>query len=325
MAELRAGENAERDRQPAQSELPHRSIVATELGAGRARDNTVRFRTAPLNVGNYVRIGMAKSSVGGRRSRELPPYRAVMVVDAKGFSEQPSIEQSRINEEILRTLEASFSGARLTSAWQLRRFPAHDGDGYILGLPAEYLPLLIHPLLESIQAELEQRNRRPWQRAPLRLRASLNVGPLPDTGGPADGVGRPMTETHRLLDSAAARQALHGADERVTLLAAVVSQRVYEDVVEGGYCALHPTQFAAVEARSKNFAQRAYLHVPKPSGELLTSGLAERAGPPLAATPQQRPGGSTFVVRRSQGQIIQAHQIDAIHLPQDRPETKRDR
>lgn len=263
---------------------------------------------------------MPRTSAGGRRSQKLPPYRAVLVVDAKGFSDRPSIEQSQTNEEIVRTLEAAFSRARLTAAWEDRRFPAHTGDGYVLGLPAEHMPFLLHPLLDALQTELELQNQRRGQRAPLRLRASLNVGPLPDAGEPADGVGRPMTETHRLLDSEAARRALRVADERLTLLAAVISQRVYEDVVEGGYCALLPSQFAVVEAASKNFTQRAYLHVPRPSGEVLASGLAEPADSPTAAAPGLPPAGSTFVVHRSEGQVIQAHQIDAIHLPGRRPE-----
>lgn len=93
----------------------------------------------------------------------------------------------------------------------------------------------------------------------------FDVG-LVAAGRDSDGVGRPMTDTHRLLDSVQARHALDDSDPSVTFLAAIVSSRIFEDVVEAGYTALRPTQFEEVVAHAKGgFAQRAYLHVPAPS------------------------------------------------------------
>ncbi|HXM58719.1 MAG TPA: macro domain-containing protein [Candidatus Dormibacteraeota bacterium] len=208
-------------------------------------------------------------------SRDLPPYRAVLSVDARGYSERSSLEQWRLNADIMRVMEAAFDRAGLTDAWQDRRFSAHTGDGYVLGLPTEWIPHLLHPFLEQLQSELEDRDHRRRDREPrLRLRLSIHLGPLPDGKGESDGVGMPMTVTHRLLDSEPVRRILQQTDETVTFLAVVVSHRVFEDVVTGGYAALRPAEFVAVEARVKGFAERAYLYVPRLSGDLLGSGLA---------------------------------------------------
>lgn len=199
----------------------------------------------------------------------MPPYRAVLVVDVAGFSRLSSAHQSEIGAAIVPVLEGAFERAGLADAWSQRRFRprAHTGDGYIVGLRPETLPRLLHPFLRELQQVLRSRDvGRLAGRPRMRLRASIHVGPLPDTGRDSDGVGKPMTETHRLLDSAQARRALEDSDPAVTFLAAIVSSRVFEDVVEAGYTALRPTQFEEVVAESKGgFNQRAYLHVPAPS------------------------------------------------------------
>jgi hypothetical protein len=214
-------------------------------------------------------------------SRDLPPYRAILVVDAKSFSDRPSVQQSELSARIERVLHAAFVRAGLADAWVERRFAAHTGDGYIVGLLPERLPHLVHPLLRDLQDELQEEDHRRSSREPrLRLRASIHVGPVPDRGLANDGVGKPMTDTHRLLDSDQVRRCLAETHEDVTFLAAIVSQRAYADAVEGGYTGLHPAQFIEVEASAKQFAERAFLHVPQVSGRLLHTGMAERG--PLA-------------------------------------------
>jgi hypothetical protein len=214
---------------------------------------------------------MTDAEFSHRRSHDLPPYWAVLVIDAEGFSKTRSPHQAYLNAELQDALQAAFVRAGLTEAWEGRRFGAHTGDGYIVVTPAATLPHLLYPLLRELQAELEERDYRRLAHQPrLRLRASVHVGPLPDRGQPGEGVGAPMTETHRLLDSDEVREVLATTDESVTFLAAIVSQRAYLDAVDGGYTALLPTELWPVTARSKRFEERAYLHVPRPSGRLLT-------------------------------------------------------
>jgi hypothetical protein len=83
---------------------------------------------------------------------------------------------------------------------------------------------------------------------------------------------------------AATQAILTAASEQVTHLAAVISQRVYEDVVLGGYTGLHPDRCVGVPAtvEGKDFAQRAWLYVPsvrKPrAGRCATAGGIRGAG-----------------------------------------------
>jgi hypothetical protein len=242
----------------------------------------------------------------------LPPYTAILVVDATGYSTRASAQQTELNEAVERVLEAAFAGAGLGGAWRDRRFAAHTGDGYIVGLPAEILPRLVHPLLSELQAQLHGWNRGLRTGQPrLRLRASIHVGPLPHRGRSSDGVGRPMTDTHRLLDSDAARRALAEAHEEVTFLAAIVSRRVFEDVVEGGYSGLHPSQFTKVVAMAKGFVEVAYVHVPKPSrrpdaaDQDAPSGAAER-GMPAPAERDVAPDDSSGISQRGRTNVVGA-------------------
>jgi hypothetical protein len=248
-------------------------------------------------------------------SRDLPPYRAVLVVDARSFSDTPDALQADLNVEIQQVLRESFVRAGLASAWADRRFPNHTGDGYIVGLTPEKLPHVIHPLLRELQAELRERDyrRRAWEPR-LRLRVSIHVGPLPDRGLSNDGVGRAMNETHRLLDSDRVRELLERTNPDVTFVAAILSRRAYEDAVEGGFTRLHPDQFVEVTATAKRFSQVAYLHVPEPSGALLRTGMADSAGagpsgagdPPPAA-PAAPP--ATTVRHQSGGISIEGSEI----------------
>jgi RNA polymerase sigma factor (sigma-70 family) len=190
----------------------------------------------------------------------LPPYRAVLAVDAESFSDRTSVWQSPLNARIKQVLEAAFHRAGLADAWQDRRFSMHTGDGYLVGLLPEHLPRLIHPFLRELDAELRERDYRRLASEPrLRLRASIHVGPLPDDGS---GDGKPMRDAHRLLDSAEVRRALDQLREDQAFLAAILSRRVFEDVVAAGYTALHPSQFGQIVVTAKRFVEPGYLYVP---------------------------------------------------------------
>jgi hypothetical protein len=229
-------------------------------------------------------------------SHGLPPYRAVLIVDAEGSSRRSSARQSQLSAQIPSLLATAFERAGMTAAWNDRRFSAHTGDGYIVGLLPEWLPQLIHPFLRELQTELRERSLLHEQ--PLRLRASVNVGPLPDRGEPNDGVGKPMTETHRLLDSDETRDALRETHEEVTFLVGILSQRVFEDAVVGGFTYLHPAQFTRVSVNTKGFAQTAYLYVPEPSrapgADEAPARPASRPDGAPPASPDPGPSGAVF-------------------------------
>lgn len=251
---------------------------------------------------------------GYQASRDLPPYRAVLIVDIKGFSDNPSVHQSELNAEIEPLLESAFRIAKLESIWRERKFAKHTGDGYVVGLLPEHLPHLLHPLLDQLQIVLARRYQHQQVRQPmLRMRASVHLGPLMDIGASNDGVGKAMTDAHRLVDSNALRKLLDASHEAVTFLVVVVSERVYEDVVQARYTALHPSQFTEFVAKVKGFTAKAYAYVPNASGDLLKSGI--NPGPPENSPDSAKPPvrsdlRSQFSVGSNSGQVNQAESIE---------------
>ncbi|GAB2928038.1 hypothetical protein GCM10027280_14300 [Micromonospora polyrhachis] len=203
-------------------------------------------------------------------SRPLPPYRAVLAVDAKGFTKLPGSTHEDVAILIPQLVGEAMRSAGLEAEWSSPDFFGHTGDGFAVGLPTRVLPYLIHPFPALLQERLDEHRRSHPGEQILRLRVSLHVGPLPvdpsAAGNGGNGVAR--NETHRLLDSDVVKQVLTEASPNVTLVVVIVSDRVFHDVVAAGYAGLHPDHFVDVLARvsGKAFAQRAWLHLPAPSG-----------------------------------------------------------
>ncbi|MFI9201509.1 hypothetical protein [Streptomyces sp. NPDC053048] len=222
-------------------------------------------------------------------SRDLPPYRGILAVDAKDFTGRPAVDHVEITSIIPQLLEHALDRAGLRQLWAEQRFANNTGDGFVLGFDPVALPRVIHPFLAELQEVLTDYNIHATGTRRLRLRASLHVGPLPDGGGPGDGNGTPRNDTHRLLDSRPVRAILSASSESITQVAAIVSQRVFEDAVLSGYTRRHPDHFIEVPAtvEGKNFQQRAWLYVPAPSGNLYDRRiLGEDAVPSAEAQPR---------------------------------------
>ncbi|MER7755310.1 hypothetical protein [Kitasatospora sp. NPDC097643] len=204
------------------------------------------------------------------RSRELPPYRGIVAVDAKDFTGHPAIEHGTISQAVPHVLQRSFERADLAEVWHDRRFPASTGDGYVFGFDPAWMPFLIHPWLHTLQEVLTEFNVHSIGTVRIRLRVSLHIGPLPDSGEEFDGNGTPRNDTHRLLDSRPVKAMLAASNESITQVAAILSDRCYQDAVVSGYTGRHPDHFIEVPAtvEGKRFDQRAWLYVPVPSGNL---------------------------------------------------------
>ncbi|WP_416967824.1 hypothetical protein [Streptomyces sp. 4F14] len=204
------------------------------------------------------------------RSRALPPYRGIVAVDAKDFTGHPAVEHGTISRNIPQLLRMSLERAGLDELWNDRRFPNSTGDGYVFGFDPTAMPFVIHPWLHQLQDILTEFNVHSHGVAGLRLRVSLHVGPLPDSGEEFDGNGTPRNDTHRLLDSTPVKAILAASSESTTQVAAIVSDRCFEDAVASGYTGRHPDHFIPVPATvpGKRFEQRAWLYIPAPSGNL---------------------------------------------------------
>ncbi|MCZ1006662.1 hypothetical protein [Streptomyces lydicus] len=210
------------------------------------------------------------SAMPHTRSRHLPPYRGIVAVDAKDFTGYPAIEHGAISQAIPQLLQRAFERAGAADVWKDQRFPASTGDGYVFGFDPAWMPFVIHPWLHTLQDVLTEFTVHSTGTVRLRLRVSLHIGPLPDSGGEFDGNGTPRNDTHRLLDSRPVKAMLAASHENITKVAAILSDRCYQDAVASGYTGRHPDHFIEVPAtvEGKRFDQRAWLYVPAPSGNL---------------------------------------------------------
>lgn len=204
------------------------------------------------------------------RSRPLPPYRGIVAVDAKDFTGYPAIEHGEISRAIPQLLQTSFERAGIAEVWAERRFPGSTGDGYVFGFDPAKMPFVIHPWLSTLQEVLTEFHVHSTGAVRIRLRVSLHIGPLPDAGEEYDGNGTPRNDTHRLLDSRPVKAMLAASSANITHVAAILSDRCYQDAVVSGYTGRHPDHFFQVPAtvEGKHFEQAAWLYVPAPSGNL---------------------------------------------------------
>lgn len=226
---------------------------------------------------------------------ELPPYRAVMVVDMKNFSGERGCDHARITEYIPMVLENAFRACGGGRIWDDIRFSDPTGDGYVVGFDTRWTPFLLNPVLAALQLELERQNRVARAAAqPMRMRVSLTAGPLTDSGANSisDGSGATRVEAHRMVDGEGVRAVLANSGN-ATCVAAVVSEQVYRDVVVAGYSGEDPALYVPVDVSVKAYRGAAYLRVPTPSGDLLRRGLVpaeehlDEADPDSGGSPRE--------------------------------------
>ncbi|MBU7597407.1 hypothetical protein JGS22_007115 [Streptomyces sp. P38-E01] len=257
-------------------------------------------------------------TVSHTRSQHLPPYRGIVAVDAKDFTGYPASEHGRISETIPQLLQLAFERAGISEVWKQQRFPSSTGDGYVFGFDPAWMPFVIHPWLHTLQEVLTEFTVHSTWAVRIRLRVSLHIGPLPDAGGEYDGNGTPRNDTHRLLDSRPVKAMLAASNESITHVAAILSDRCYQDAVAGGYTGRHPDHFIEVPARvdGKQFAQQAWLYVPAPSGNLYDrhilgdqvvedEGAQRQTDRDERRTPQRRSGHRSVRISASRGNVNQ--------------------
>lgn len=211
---------------------------------------------------------------------ELPPYRAVLVVDTKEFGSNTDSGQNFLVEEIREVLALAFKRAGLEDVFRGALFPHNTGDGFGMGMDTRYLPAVVTYFFDTLQDVLAERDV--WLRARdrglrLRMRASLTVGPVqePDPDGGTAVVGSTVINAHRMLDAAPVRDMLARSDPDQTFLSVALSQGVYDDVLASGYGYLSPSRVVRRAIQVKELTSTVYLYVPKPSGELLTHGFGD--------------------------------------------------
>ncbi|GAB3936294.1 hypothetical protein GCM10029976_047810 [Kribbella albertanoniae] len=245
----------------------------------------------------------------------LPPYRAVLAVDARNFSPLNSAGQRAVNAGIQEVLAQTLATIGMEADWRHHTFGQHTGDGYVGGLDPILLPGLVGSFPEALSSAL--RGWRSDYLDDLQLRVSVHVGPLDDTG-----IGDPMVHTHRLLDEDLLRKLLDRADPKVTNTAVIISDRVYEDVFRSGASTGKTVAGHYLQriAKVKTFERPAWIHVPGLDWQLVDPALLETrpssAPPeddaPSTSSPDHLPAPANIAFHQhGDGQQAQGYQVTA--------------
>ncbi|WP_262847871.1 hypothetical protein [Sphaerisporangium corydalis] len=153
----------------------------------------------------------------------------------------------------------------LGEAWRSVSLLQRPGHEIVALLPAETLPLLVHPFLDDLQGDLASSDLKICEHGlGLRLRVALHVGPVEEGTATAD-IARAVNEVHRLLRCEPLVAALDDSDPDVTLVAAVLSSEGFAAFTESGGTEPPASRFTEIRARGKAFDRQAWLYVPSPS------------------------------------------------------------
>jgi hypothetical protein len=212
---------------------------------------------------------------------DVPPERALLVVDMKGYSQIPEAKMAPARSDLDDILTTVFAQSGLDIPAPGDDAYRDTGDGVIFVLPARDAARLIDPLLGHLNDALARYDKMRLASAqPIRLRASIHAGPLslPDYRGDA------INEACRLISSDAVRQAMTAAVEHGSFLAVVVSEAAFRRTVRAGRTpTLDERQFLASTARvvgKPEFEEPCRLFVPRVPPALVSPYLTEESDAP---------------------------------------------
>lgn len=194
---------------------------------------------------------------------DVPPEHVLLVVDMKGYSKIPEAHMAptrAVLDDILRT---TFVESGIGDVNSPENAVKDRGDGAIFVLPARHTARLVDPFLDNLRQALDRRERMRLAAAPpLRLRASVHVGPLE----PPAHRGDAANDACRFVDSTSAYRAMEAATAHGLPLAVVVSDVVFRRSVRAGRTpTLQPRHFAGDTARvdgKPGFEEPCWLFVP---------------------------------------------------------------
>jgi len=194
-------------------------------------------------------------------------YRLLLAVDIQGYSKRDVREQLLAQRQLSDALNQAACGVGLDRGHWDKQV---GGDGELATLPEGVEPA---PVAGAFAIGLAEALREVNGGAPgggvasgsgfrLRVRLALHHGTL--MAGPFGPAGDAPIVVQRLLDAGPLRRLL--VDDAHRDLAYVVSDSLFEDVVQTGFCALPPEAFEPIKVTAKGAAFR---------GHILTGRLAQ--------------------------------------------------
>jgi hypothetical protein len=206
---------------------------------------------------------------------EQPPRLDTRVVqrlgfgfDVIGYSSRSSPQQAEVQQRLAGMVERVLLGIGL----ELHDTDRQDaGDGMVVVLPPDLeLHRVLPGLLRGWRIQVLAGNgEHPGDR--IRLRLSVAAGPFANAA--IGFAGATIIEIGRLLDSAALRRA--AADHHDADVVALISDRLYADVVGEGHPGLDPDQFVRIPVEVKTYQKEAWLW----TGAALSAHSPEPAAP----------------------------------------------
>ncbi|MFF5262755.1 hypothetical protein ACFY4C_27805 [Actinomadura viridis] len=211
-------------------------------------------------------------------------YRLLLAIDIQAYSKRDTREQLQAQHLLTRALDRAAQAVGLERArWDKQV----GGDGELATLPEDVDPAPVAgDFVIGLASELRGLNRDRSGGPALRVRLALHHGTM--TAGPFGPAGDAPIVVQRLLDSAPLRRLL--ADDPDRDVAYVVSESLYGDVVQTGFCALPPAAFQPIKVSAKGAVFRGHML----TGEAESRGAAgrgERDGPG-GHSPAPPPGGA---------------------------------
>ncbi|OLT24679.1 hypothetical protein BJF79_44960 [Actinomadura sp. CNU-125] len=178
-------------------------------------------------------------------------YRLLLAVDIQGYSKRDAREQLAAQHRLADALDRAARGVGLDRArWDKQV----GGDGELATLPIGTDPAPVAGgFVIGFADALREVNAGPGRHR-LRVRLALHYGTL--TEGPFGPAGDAPIVVQRLLDASPLRRLL---DDDARDLAYVVSDGLFEDVVQTGFCALAPGAFQPMKITAKGTAFRGHL------------------------------------------------------------------
>jgi hypothetical protein len=227
------------------------------------------------------------------RSNVRPARRVITVSDAEGYSKRRDDEQRDLQN---RMVEIQEQAARSAGLDLMQAFIQPTGDGNLIVWPQEIseLDLIVHYLRE-LSYELERVNATLRRSSRIRLRFAVSVGLAESVG---QGVnGQAAIRASLLANSDQLREALQNNPRR--LLAVILDDRVFEDVVNTRRLGLRPEDYQQVDVSDKNGTKHtAWITLPGSGRRGLSTSSSGSAGNGASPAQTRQPEKSSSVRRR---------------------------
>jgi class 3 adenylate cyclase len=184
--------------------------------------------------------------------------RFCLSVDAENYGSQDDQRQRAIQDGVLTVLDDAADRAGLHRAcWD--RQP--QGDGELALLPKvdpEPELRVIDDYVRELRRALARHNQGMLPSSRLRLRLALHYGvAIPANNG---FFGQAVVVVSRLCDAKPLKEAMTEAPE--CNLGVIVSDRLYQETIKQGHTELSPEDMRQVSVREKEFAEKAWIHLP---------------------------------------------------------------